>query len=123
MHEFLKTLHKAKGKRSFYFLSFIWKLYSGYSGTDTGIPLESKWDGSGAGGGSTSLYLDDIKLLVAGGGSGGASTMNGCDGGSIGKHFCPKSGNNCYELYFLSRWKLFVWENLPFHKSFDKTNK
>ena len=70
----------------------------GNSGQDSGIMWESQWDGSGAGGGSTSLYLDDIKLRVAGAGAGGVTIMNDCQGGTLGKHFCPANGNSCYEV-------------------------
>ena len=69
----------------------------GNSGEDIGT-FEWEFDASGGGGGSTSLYLGDTKLLIAGAGAGGIMNMNGCPGGEFEKHYCPQSNNNnCYQ--------------------------
>ena len=67
----------------------------GSSGRDDGSFGEYNYDASGGGGGSTSLYLGNTKLLIAGAGSGGVMEMNGCYGGRFGMHSCPVSGNRC----------------------------
>ena len=72
----------------------------GSSGKDEESLFETDYDASGGGGGSTSLYLGNTKLLIAGAGSGGALDMNGCPGGGFGRHYCPQEEDDvtCYEL-------------------------
>ena len=68
----------------------------GKAGKDNGI-FEQNDDGSGAGGGSSTVKIGITNLIIAGAGSGGAGEAKGAPGGEINYLYCTDGANNVFK--------------------------